>query len=55
MKHDWNDPSANGLMICKKCGAIRFTDIIGWHKTGAVLNGKRQPLCPKVVKETETK
>jgi hypothetical protein len=45
MKHTWSDPDASGFMICKHCGATRYTDLKGWHKTPAMLNGNRQPFC----------
>ena len=45
MKHDWSDPDASGLMLCKRCNAHRWSDLKGWHKTHAILNDKRQPYC----------
>ncbi len=44
--HKWSDPGASGLMVCKVCGASRFTDLKGWCKTPAMVDGwKRQPFC----------
>jgi len=45
MKHTWSDPDASGFMFCKKCKAMRMTDLKGWHKMPAMLRGKRQPYC----------
>jgi len=41
MKHDWNNPDAQGLQICKRCGAYRGISISGWNRTPAKLRQVR--------------